>query len=232
MVKQMNDNNIYGIIYMIRNNINGKIYFGQTVRDNGFDERYCSGRWWQYTGNKHLSNSAEKYGSNNFTVCKQFDVAYTKEELDALEDMYICLYNTINPKYGYNKKRGGSRGKNSEETNEKIRNNKKPQFGEDNPFYGHKHSDEWREMMKDINSRPKTEQHKANLSKAKKGVCRKPVAQYTEDGTLIKIWDGPSKIVEELHLNGGSLNDFLKGRSKKPTYGGYIWKYYEEERDY
>lgn len=228
----MNNNEIYGIIYMIKNNVNGKIYFGQTIKNKGFDERYCSGRWWQYSGNEHLVNSAKKYGEDNFVVYKQFDVAYSQDELDKLEDMYICLYNTMNPKYGYNKKRGGSRGKNSEETNEKIRKNKKPQYGKDNPFYGHHHSDEWREMMKEVNSHPKTEQHKANLSKAKKGVCRKPVAQYTEDGVLVKVWDGPLKIVEELHLNGGSLNDFLKGRSKKSTYRGYVWKYYEEEGDY
>lgn len=132
----MNNNEIYGIIYMIKNNVNGKIYFGQTTKNKGFDERYCSGRWWQYSGNEHLVNSAKKYGEDNFVVYKQFDVAYSQDELDKLEDMYICLYNTMNPKYGYNKKRGGS------------------------------------------------------------------------------------------------LNDFLQGRSKKSTYRGYVWKYYKEEGDY
>ena len=93
----------YGIIYMIRNKLNGKIYFGQTIEQRGFNGRYKGGQWWKYSDNEHLKNSYDKYGLDNFEVIKQFDVAYSKEELDDLEDMYICLYDTINPRYGYNK---------------------------------------------------------------------------------------------------------------------------------
>ena len=96
--------NVYGYIYMIKNTVNGKIYFGQTIHD--FDSRYM-GDIEKYTHNDHLRCSIEKYGIENFEITKEFDVAYSKEELDALEDLYICIYDTINYKYGFNKTRGG-----------------------------------------------------------------------------------------------------------------------------
>lgn len=153
---------IYGIIYMIRNKINGKIYFGQTTREKGFNGRYTAGKWWIYTDNDHLRKSAKKYGYKNFEVNKMFDIAYSKEELDLLEDLYICVYNTLNSKYGYNKKRGGSSGKHSEETKQKqshimkkfyedMSEEKKQQLheirceinsNERNPFYGKNHTEE------------------------------------------------------------------------------------------
>ena len=96
--------NVYGYIYMIKNTVNGKIYFGQTIHD--FDSRYM-GDIEKHTHNEHLRCSIEKYGIENFEITKEFDVAYSKEELDALEDLYICIYDTINYKYGFNKTRGG-----------------------------------------------------------------------------------------------------------------------------
>lgn len=36
------ENKIYGIIYLIKNTINNKIYVGQTTQKGGFKERYQS----------------------------------------------------------------------------------------------------------------------------------------------------------------------------------------------
>lgn len=57
--------------------------------------------------NKHLYNSIEKYGFNAFEVYEEFDKAYTKEELNVLEEKYIRQFNSTNRKYGYNIKNGG-----------------------------------------------------------------------------------------------------------------------------
>lgn len=129
----MEEKEIYGIIYMIRNNINGKIYFGLTTEEKGFKGRYQQGEWWIYSDNEHLKNSAKKYGHENFTIFERFDVAYSKEELDELEDLYICVYDTMNRKYGYNKRRGGHHGKLCQESKNKISEKVK---GEKNPMYG------------------------------------------------------------------------------------------------
>lgn len=134
----------YGIIYMIKNKVNGKIYFGQTIEEKGFRGRYRNGQWWKYTSNDHLKNSADKHGHENFTVVEQFDIAYSKQELDLLEDLYICLYNTMDSNYGYNKKRGGSHGKLSESSKQKLSEKTK---GELNPMYGRKHSEESKQKM-------------------------------------------------------------------------------------
>ena len=95
---------VYGYVYMVKNLVNGKLYFGITVND--FDTRY-DGNIAKYTHNDHLKNSIEKYGIENFEINKEFDVAYTEDDLWDLEDMYICLYNTLDSKYGYNKKQSG-----------------------------------------------------------------------------------------------------------------------------
>ena len=120
---------IYGYIYLIRNKVNNKIYIGQTI--NNFDKRYGNNIILN-THNKHLKSSLEKYGLDNFIIIKEFDRASSKEELDLLEDMYIKIYNTTNDKYGYNKKFGGHRGKNSEETKHKMsESHKKENIGEE-----------------------------------------------------------------------------------------------------
>lgn len=103
---------------MIKNKINNKIYFGQTV--NSFNRRYSNSDLCLKTHNEHLNNAINKYGIKNFQIDKEFDVAYSKEELDDLEDMYIKIYNTINSDFGYNKKLGGGNGRPTEETLKKL----------------------------------------------------------------------------------------------------------------
>ena len=112
---------IYGYVYMIRNKVNGKLYFGITVND--FQTRYY-GNILKYTHNEHLKHSIQKYGIENFEINEQFDIAYSEDDLWDLEDMYICLYDTI--KNGYNERRSGSKHKgrghfnHKEETKNKI----------------------------------------------------------------------------------------------------------------
>lgn len=113
----------YGIIYMIRNNANNKIYFGQTIEKEGFNGRYKRAgegieRVYNYhkyceknkpkSCNMHLLRAIEKYGFESFYIDECFDIAKNKEELDRLEKYYIILYDTINN--GYNCKGGGSNG--------------------------------------------------------------------------------------------------------------------------
>jgi len=115
---------VYGIIYKITNNVNSKTYIGQTVC--GFINRYGHGgstliehvykfhnynKNHDYSYNKHLLSSIEKYGMDSFDVIEIFDCAFSKVELDIKESMYINLYNSLNKKYGYNHKEGGGNGK-------------------------------------------------------------------------------------------------------------------------
>ena len=147
---------VYGIIYVIRNKVNNKLYIGQTTNKKGFNGRYHfkgQGIEKVYNFNKyskdknknynaHLLRSIEKYGFKAFEVIEEFDVAYSKEELNKLEYMYIEIYETRNFNYGYNIRYGGNNGKLSEETKRKIKENHVDNSGENNGFYGKHHTEE------------------------------------------------------------------------------------------
>ena len=171
---------VYGVIYKIENLINNKCYIGQTIQKGGFDERYSfsgkdiervykSHKNYKKTKNKsfnrHLFNSIEKYGFDNFSINKLFDFAFSKEELDIKENTWIDYFDCINK--GYNWRGGGSNGKLSEETKKKISESNK---GEKNANYGNKWSEEQRKRAGEKQkNRKHTEEAKKKISDAFKG---------------------------------------------------------------
>lgn len=146
-------NKIYGIIYMVRNTVNNKIYFGQTTKT--FKERYNYSI--KNTKNQHLKNAIEKYGVDNFEIIEEFDIAYSKEELDGLEKLYIGVYNTTNSKFGYNKMDGGYNGKPNNEVRKKL---SERQIGELNHNYGKETPQDVRDKISQtLKERYKTQEH-------------------------------------------------------------------------
>lgn len=99
---------VYGYIYILTNKINNKKYVGQTTQT--FNKRYCfkgigAERMYKYHSymkrkkisyNKHLLSAFEKYELDNFIVEEEFDVAYSKDELDDKEKYYIKLFDSFN----------------------------------------------------------------------------------------------------------------------------------------
>lgn len=112
---------VYGIIYKVTNLKNGKVYIGQTIREDGFNGRYSgkgqgieriygdylSAKKGGYYYNKHLVKSIEKYGFDAFEVNELFDVAFSQEELDIKEKIWISLYKATDNRCGYNLQEGG-----------------------------------------------------------------------------------------------------------------------------
>ncbi len=107
-----------GIIYMITSP-SGKKYIGQTVQslENRWKQHIDASKR-EYKDNcKVLNKSLRKYGEKHFLIelleeCEQ-------EYLNERELFYIEKYNTIVPN-GMNIKRGGSNGKQHEDTKKKI----------------------------------------------------------------------------------------------------------------
>lgn len=147
---------VYGIIYKLKNNINNKVYIGQTIV--GFRNRYSRGgsdnvslmynyhlknKEDGYYYNKHILSAMNKYGLESFEVNDCFDIAFSKEELDIKEDTWIRYYDSVNN--GYNEKYGGANGKASEETRRLMSERRR---GENNSMYGKKHSEETRRKLK------------------------------------------------------------------------------------
>lgn len=94
-------------IYLITNKINGKVYIGQ-CQDSAFD-RWCrhkyDARLRRYQS--RLGNAILKYGSDAFKVSVLIHRVASKEILDYLEQYFIVLYDSQNPKIGYNITNGG-----------------------------------------------------------------------------------------------------------------------------
>ena len=54
------------------------------------------------------------------------------------------------------------------------------------------------------------------MSKARK----KPITQYTKDGTFVKEYDSTTQAVKETGIDGGSISNVLTGKRKSA--GGYV----------
>lgn len=120
------------IIYKITNNVNGKVYIGQTKRKLQY-------RWLQHCSPSNcrlIYRAIQKYGKENFTV-EQIDVACDQDELNKKEQYWIQFYDSMNPEKGYNLTSGGEHCEMSEETKIKIGKGNK----------GKKRSDETRQKI-------------------------------------------------------------------------------------
>lgn len=110
------DSTPYGVIYRIRNKINGKVYIGQTTAS-------VAERWHSHCKADSycvlLSKAIKKYGRDNFDV-SAIDSANSKHELDEKEIFYINQHDSTNRDEGYNLREGGSFGKHSEESRERM----------------------------------------------------------------------------------------------------------------
>jgi len=94
----------YGVIYKITNNINGKVYIGQTTKklyERIKEHIYNSKRNSQYAIHKAI----RKYGENNFNW-EIIDTATNRDELNDKEVYWIGKYKS-NSHLGYNMTDGG-----------------------------------------------------------------------------------------------------------------------------
>lgn len=134
-------------IYEIKNTVNGKRYIGQSGRND--NRRLNTHRYKLKKGthaNKHLLGAWKQYGEDVFEWNKIRENINTVERLNELEDYYIELYNTTDPRFGYNM------AKHSEA-----------------PMRGAIHSEKTKKLMsKSRIGRPKTKEWKEKIRKANK----------------------------------------------------------------
>lgn len=136
-------------VYLIKNQISGKVYIGQSVN--------VEDRLWHHKSalkhgrheNSYLQNAWNKYGADAFLfeiLCECLE-----SELDEKEIYYINLFDSTNRERGYNLDNGGKRQKTiSEETRQKMSLAKKGKYlGKNNPMYGVHcmHTNEWKQKM-------------------------------------------------------------------------------------
>lgn len=122
------------LIYKITNDINDKVYIGQTIgslRDRIYNYRK-EVKW--KSNSRPIIRAMHKYGFEHFLFEVLRDNIGTQVELDYWEKEYIRQYKSLTSQNGYNIELGGnSVGKHSEETKKKI---SAAQLGIKNHMYG------------------------------------------------------------------------------------------------
>jgi group I intron endonuclease len=233
------------IIYKITNNINNKMYIGQTIRPllKRFKEHKkranCSA----------LYEALKKYGEENFTI-ELIENVESINLLNEREQHWITFYNTLSPN-GYNLTSGGNNGRvSSEETKQKLSNFMKGKVGKDHPGYGHKVTEEHKKLLSDQMKnriildetkkkmsesakgnqkqlgKKRSEETKLKMSQKKKGLPffkkRKPVTAISKTGEFFNF-DSVDNAATSLNIGRKSISNCLNGWSKSA--GNYTFKY-------
>lgn len=191
----------YGYIYKITNLINNKSYIGKTNKENKcrWDGTLKGAKIY----NKHLQNSMNKYGVDNFKI-DIIDSTKDENELNKKEIYWIAFYNTIDQNYGYNKTYGGDGAKLTEETKKKISETilrRKERYGYihspetrkkmseshkgKKPMLGKHHSEETRKKISDANRGKKHPNYGKHLSKEmRKKISEGQIRRKERDGYI------------------------------------------------
>lgn len=220
----------YGYVYIIRNLITGRPYIGQK-NSSVFVDTY-------WGSSEELLHDIKDLGVTNFSR-EILDWAGSKEELNQKEVYWIKTINTFKG-YGYNKSIGGyglgvreehpcygkhyNLGTNNafygkgltitEEVRKHMSNAKKNSFGEKNNFYGHKHTEEWKEKFRKGQNNPRS----------------KSVYQYDLSGNFVRSFS----YVKETRLfgyNSDTISDRCRlkvhgeFKNERVPYKEFLWSY-------
>jgi len=210
---------------------NGKVYIGITCQS-------VKGRWGKegngYKNAGHFRNAIKKYGWENI----RHDIiatGLTEEEASIAERKLIKRYDSRNPNKGYNELPGGNFGwrgmSHTEEAKEKIRQSK---LGEKNPMYGKKQTAEWIEMIRRVNSHPKSEETIARMREAQSNrsdetrqrlsdAQKKTPIRCVETG---EVFSSMTLAAKSVKASVSNLCNCVKGLKK--TCNGFHWEYATE----
>jgi len=208
----------YGYVYKTTNEINGKTYIGQTIKQGAQLRAYLgSGR--------NIQKAIKKYGRDSFSKeilieCKD------QYQLDRMERLYIALL-----KPDYNIELGGNgQGKMTDIIKNKISQSMIGNTNMNGVKLSNSHIDKIREKAK---LRKHSEETKKKISESHKGVC------FSEEHK-IKIKENSARIkcrcintgIEYESFSDASRNTGIKGssislccRGFRKTAGGFEWEY-------
>lgn len=148
---------MFGVVYLLKNTISGKVYVGQTTARIESYIHYCLNKK-VLNNNRLLDRAIKKYGPDCW-IYEILAVARDRKELDDLEIALIAKLSSRDPSIGYNITRGGERGPGWKK-------------GKDNPV--HTFTSEilkkiGRSVSKATKGKPKSEAHKKAMSASRVG---------------------------------------------------------------
>ena len=187
-------------VYVHINKINGKKYVGQTYKDP--EDRWRNGKG--YKTSPYFYKAIKKYGWDNF----EHEIVasnLTKEEADNFEKLLINKLNLMQHEYGYNLKEGGTGGKFSDSTIQKM---SESHSGEKHHMYGKHLSEQTKKKISETlmggrknvddkcsDAESKEKNNKSNVTKMSFDNSKK-VYQYDLQGSLFEEWDNMTRIAE------------------------------------
>ena len=214
------------IIYKITNQINNKIYIGETTRN--LNVRWNEHKYESYTQghgyNYHLHRAIRKYGIENFII-EMIDNC-PDEDRFKLESYYIKLYDSSNKEKGYNNIVEGS-GHITISTDSIL--------------------EAWNEGLSvseiskllSLGRQPVAERLKLNginqediIKRGKLRTTQKnsrSISQYNLKGEYINSWPSVSECERQTGFNQSALSSVC--RQEQLTAYGYLWKYDNDYRD-
>lgn len=230
-------------VYVHQNKTNGKRYVGMTSRDP-------KARWKRglgYSDQLPIGRAFRKYGWDGFTH-EIIASGLTEDEAKSLEIKLIAEWNTQNPDLGYNICAGGEGVVGwhpSDETKRKISEAQKGKFGEKNPNYGHKWTDEMKAVASEKHKNV-SEETRQKLSEAAKKRCgeknpfygkthsgetkellsklrRRPVTMSDKNNNVLCTYPSIKAAAEDTGINKVAISNCCRGLTK--TSGGFIWQY-------
>lgn len=172
--------------------------------------------------NTLLGRAIKKYGWDNFTteIITECD---DKEQLLELEQYYIQFFNSYKPN-GYNMTMGG----------EKL-------YGEDNPFYNHKHSMQTRQKLSEYHKQRTKDKnpfynhhHSEKTKQLISQANSKPICAIDDTGNIIYIFSNGIKardwlLEQHLSIDKTANSTIIKAIKKHKKMYGYYWKYLIED---
>lgn len=230
-----------GWIYIATNTINGKCYIGQTIhpvkkRLNQHQQKSSKCR--------AFCSAIKKHGWKNF-VTDWYECP--DEDLNFDEELLVREMGTLSPN-GYNlKEGGGSHGKMSEESKQKMR---EINIGQNNPMYGKTHSKDSNQKNKESHlgkthseesiqkmsgenhhmwGKKHSKESKQKISDGnkertgEKNNRSKRVYQYDLDGVFIDSFGSTREAARHLKKGGTSIRDCARGERK--TAYNFKWSY-------
>lgn len=212
------------MIYKYTNKINGKVYIGKTVDLKARHYQHLNDRRYKC----YFHNAIDKYGIENFDLEVIFiaDSSLNQSELNDIlnekERYYIQVYDSFNRDKGYNMTLGGD--------------GIAGRFGELNPFFNKKHSEESKLKISEANKgRIQTDEEKQKRNESLKKVIhneewnkkvglanRKPITAL-KDGNEVGNYSCYEECRAALNLpNIRGISKVITGIRK--AYYGYTFK--------
>ena len=217
-------------VYKHTNKINNMVYIG--ITKNTLKNRWRGG----YNNNELFSNAISQYGKENF-ISEIIEDGLTKEQAEEKERYYISLYDSTNPKKGYNIDKGGTHhGEHTDETKAKI----------SKALKGREFTKEHLKHLQKPKSVPYSEERRKALSEAMKGNQLTKGRKHTEEEKRLIAEGNKGKHGKKVYCSNGmifnsaleaakyfnvprhTIMNMCNGKTKKSYKVDYSFSYKEE----